>query len=135
MITLSLLAVFLFIPQISRQPLNLEGSRWLLEDLGGKGVIDNAQATLEFTAPGRVAGRCSCNRISGPVSVKGSTIRFGPLVSTRMACTPAVNEQEASYLKALGSARKFERKGDSLLIYCKGLSKPLRFMPLTEKAQ
>lgn len=135
MLALSLLAIFLFMPQATQSASNLEGSRWLLEDLGGKGVLDSAQATLEFTAPGRVSGRGSCNRISGPVSVEGMRIHFGPLASTRMACAPAVNEQETSYLKALGSARRFERKGDSLLIYCKGLAKPLRFTPLTEKAQ
>jgi heat shock protein HslJ len=134
MIALSLLTIFLFMPQSSPAS-SLEGSRWLLEDLGGKGVLDRAQATLEFTTPGRVSGRGSCNRISGPVSIEGSKIRFGPLVSTRMACAPATNEQEANYLKALGSARRFEKKGDSLLIYCKGLPKPLRFTPLTEKAQ
>lgn len=133
MITFPLLIVFLFMPQAS-QPSNLEGSRWLLEDLGGKGVLDNAPATLEFTAPGRVSGRGSCNRVTGPVRVEGSKIRFGPLASTRMACAPAVDQQEANYLKALGSARKFEKKGDSLLIYCKGLPEPLRFMPLLERA-
>lgn len=131
MASLFLLAAILFMP-FSFQSSSLEGSRWLLKDLGGKGVLDNAQATLEFTASGRVSGRGSCNRITGPVRIEGSIIRFGPLASTRMACAPAINEQETLYLRALGSARKFKRKGDKLLIYCQGLSKPLRFTPLNE---
>ena len=129
--TTLLLAVFLSMPQTTQRS-SLEGSRWLLENIGGKKVLDNAQATLEFTVPGRVSGRGSCNRISGPVTVEGSAIRFGPLISTRMACTPAVNEQEVKYLSALASAERFEKKGNSLLIYCKGLPKPLRFTAFTE---
>jgi heat shock protein HslJ len=134
MTALLVLAVSLLMPQASQQS-NLEGSRWLLEDLGGKGVLDNVRATLEFTAPGRVSGRGSCNRISGQVTIEGSAIRFGPLISTRMACAPAVNEQEANYLKALASAERFERKGTRLLIYCKDLPKPLRFTRLSAAAQ
>jgi heat shock protein HslJ len=134
MSALLLLAAFLMAPQAS-QASNLEGSRWLLEDLGGKGVLDRAQATLEFLKPGRVSGRGSCNRISGPVAIEGWKIHFGPLISTRMACSPAINEQEANYLKALESAERFERKGDDLLIYCKNMLQPLRFTRLQTAAQ
>jgi hypothetical protein len=37
-------------------PFSLAGSEWLLEDLGGLGVIDNIQATLTFPEAGKVAG-------------------------------------------------------------------------------
>ena len=126
---LVLLASFLLMSQTSPAS-RLEGSRWLLEDLGGKGVLDNVQATLEFSKPGRVSGRGSCNHISGPVTIEGSNIHFGPLISTRMACSPAVNEQEANYLKALENAETFKTKRTDLLIYCKGLPQPLRFTRL-----
>ena len=36
--------------------LNLLGSEWLLEDLGGSGVLDRVQATLAFPESGKVAG-------------------------------------------------------------------------------
>jgi heat shock protein HslJ len=106
---------------------SLSGSEWLLEDLGGSGVIDNAQATLIFAEAGRVAGNSSCNRFSGPVEVGGDSIKFGPLASTRMACPEAVMNQEAKYLKALQAAERFEWKDPFLLVYCQGLDKPLRF--------
>lgn len=131
---LLLLAALFFMPQTSQQS-KLEGSRWLLEDLGGKGVLDRAQATLLFSAPGRISGRGSCNRISGPVSIEGSKIHFGPLISTRMACSPAVNEQEANYMKALANAERFKTKESHLLIYCKNLPKPLRFTRLPVSGQ
>jgi len=105
----------------------LTGTEWVLEDLGGNGVIDNAQATLSFLENGRVSGRGSCNRFSGTAHITGDTIKIGPLISTRMACAEAVMNQEAEYLKALESAERLERNGSSLLIYSKEFEKPLRF--------
>ena len=115
----------------------LSGSEWLLEDLGGSGVIDNVQATLIFAEAGRVAGNSSCNRFSGPVEVGGDNIKFGPLASTRMACPEAAMNQEAKYLKALQAAERFEWKDPYLLVYCQGFDKPLRFtqMPASKSAK
>jgi putative lipoprotein len=104
---------------------------WLLEDIGGTGVIDNAQATLEFPEPGRAAGRGSCNQFSGSVTVTGSALAFGPLASTQMACAPAVMDQESRYLKALQAAERYALEGAYLLIYAKGVEKPLRFTRAT----
>jgi putative lipoprotein len=100
---------------------------WVLEDIGGTGVIDNARATLEFRDASRAAGRGSCNQFSGPVTVADSTISFGPLASTRMACAEAVMNQENRYFKALGNAERYAIEGPSLLIYAKGSDRPLRF--------
>jgi len=100
---------------------------WVLEDIGGTGVIDNARATLEFRDSARVAGRGWCNQFSGPVTVSGSTISFGPLAATRMACAQAVMDQETRYFKALAVAERYALEGPALLIYAKGMDKPLRF--------
>lgn len=108
-------------------PFSLSGSAWLLEDLGGGGVIDNVQATLNFPEAGRVAGNSSCNRFSGTVEVSGESIKFGPLASTRMACLEAAMNQETRYLSALQAAERYEWKDSYLLVYCKGFDKPLRF--------
>jgi len=104
---------------------------WLLEDLGGAGVLDRARATLAFTEPGRVAGNSSCNRFFGSVTLSGQSITFGQLGSTRMACVAAVAAQEAKYLKALMDAERFVLDGSVLLIYAKGMDKPLRFTRTT----
>lgn len=105
----------------------LRGTSWLLEDIGGSGVIDNAQATLEFPQPGKVAGRGSCNRFFGTVDVTRESIAFGPLGSTRMACPEAVMNQEAKYLKALQDAERYALDGPFLLIHARGMDRPLRF--------
>jgi heat shock protein HslJ len=112
-------------------PLSLVGSEWLLEDLAGRGVIDNIQATLTFPEAGKVAGNASCNRFFGPAEVSGNAIKLGPLASSRMACPEAVMNQETKYLEALQAADRFESKDPYLLINCKGFEKPLRFTRMT----
>jgi heat shock protein HslJ len=108
-------------------PFNLAGTEWLLEDLGGAGVIDNVQATLTFPEAGKTAGNGSCNRFFGPAVITESTIKLGPLGSTRMSCPEAVMNQETKYLDALQAAERFGAFHSYLLIYCKGFEKPLRF--------
>jgi heat shock protein HslJ len=44
-----------------------------------------------------------------------------------MACPEAVMNQETSYFKALQAAERYSVEGTTLLIYAKGLDKPLRF--------
>ncbi|MGH7516091.1 MAG: YbaY family lipoprotein [Gemmatimonadales bacterium] len=106
----------------------LSGTAWRLEDLGGAGVLDRAEATLEFPEVGRVAGSGSCNRFFGTVEISGESIKFGPLGSTRMACPEAVGMQERKYLKALEEAERFTLDEPMLLVYSNGMEKPLRFM-------
>lgn len=115
---------------------SLAGTEWLLEDLGGNGVLDRAQATLAFPKPDRVAGQSSCNRFFGSADIQGETIKLGKLATTRMAClSPAVSNQEAKYLKALQNAERITMDGPYLLVYSNGLDKPLRYtkMQKTQK--
>ena len=110
---------------------SLTGSEWLLEDLDGLGVVDTIQTTLTFPEAGKVAGNGSCNRFFGSVEVSGDALKLGPLGSTRMMCAETVMNQETKYLNALQAAERFEWKAPYLLIYCKGLEKPLRFTRMT----
>jgi putative lipoprotein len=106
----------------------LVGTRWLLEDLGGAGVIDEASATLEFPEPGKVSGSGSCNRFFGSVTIAGTAISIRPLGTTRMACAEAPAMQEVSYIRALQSAERFVLQPTALLIYVRGMQNPLRFI-------
>jgi putative lipoprotein len=107
----------------------LQGTAWRLEDLGGESALDTVEATLEFPEAGRVAGSGSCNRFFGSVEISGESIRFGQLGSTQMSCEEAVNNQESKYLRALGAAERFTLEATTLLIYSRGMEKPLRFAP------
>jgi putative lipoprotein len=105
----------------------LVGTAWRLEDLGGDGVLDRVEATLEFPEEGRAAGNGSCNRFFGTVEIERGSISFGPLASTRMACAEPISNQEAKYLEALRGAERFTLDASTLSIYSKGMGKPLRF--------
>jgi heat shock protein HslJ len=105
---------------------NLSGSEWHLEDIAGH-AVDHGQATLTFPEAGKIAGNGSCNRFFGSAEINGESIKFSALGSTRMACPEEVMNQESKYLEALQAAERFEWKDPYLLIYCKGIEKPLRF--------
>jgi heat shock protein HslJ len=113
-------------------PFSISSVEWLLEDLGGSGVIDSVQATLTFPETGKVAGNGSCNRFFGPAGIAGDHITLSPLGSSRMACPEAVMNQETAYMQALQAAERFERQDPYLLMYCKGMEKPLRFTRMPE---
>ena len=108
-------------------PGELTGTSWILEDVGGAGVIDNALATLEFPSQGKVAGRGTCNRFFGSVQITAGAMAFGPLGATRMACPDAVMNQESRYLQALEAAERYRIDGGTLYVYVKGMDQPLRF--------
>ena len=107
---------------------DLSGSAWRLDDLAGTPAVSGVDATLEFIPGDRVSGNASCNRFTGTVKVSGSSITFGPLSATRMACmSEAANAQETAYLKALNDAERFALEGATLQIFSKGQASPLRF--------
>ena len=93
-------------------------------------MLDRALATLEFPETGKVAGNASCNQFFGSATIAGASLGFGALGATRRACAEAVGTQEANYLRALQDAECFALQGDTLLVYSKGLDRPLRFVRL-----
>ncbi len=116
-------------PDAEPQPSELIGTAWRLDDLAGKGVVAGSQATLEFPSDGRTSGNGSCNRFNGVVTIAGSSITFGGVASTKMACADnAANDQETAYFQALQDAESFELDGQTLRIFSKGQSEPLRFV-------
>jgi heat shock protein HslJ len=95
---------------------NFSGVTWVAEDIDGRGVIDNAQSTIEFTGDDRVAGRGGCNRYSGSVTIDGRKLKVAQVISTKMACVPALMDQETRFLQALESAASFEVKDTKLIV-------------------
>jgi heat shock protein HslJ len=101
------LVSFCLLAALSASAQTFPSGRWLAEDILSAGVIDTAQTTLEFSNDGRVAGRGACNRYFGSVKIEGERISFSQIGSTRMACAPAVMDQEAKFFKALEAARSW----------------------------
>jgi len=89
----------------------LVGVDWTLTDLGGSpvstaggGSIPTLRLTSESGAL-TATGMAGCNRFRGTATVSGGELRFGALVSTKMAC-PAL-ELETRYLAALDGVRGY----------------------------
>lgn len=97
--------------------------RWLAEDIQGGGVIDDLQSVLELTADGQVSGTGGCNRMAGQATIDGSSIAFGPLAATKMACAPAAMDQEGKFFAALDEVRGWqvdEAQGKLILLDASG---------------
>jgi putative lipoprotein len=109
---------------------DLAGSSWVLEDLNGAGIVDGTHVTLDFAEKGRATGNGSCNRYFSTVDISGTSIRFGAVGATRMACATAISLQEVKYFEALEAAHRFTIEGGTLSIFGSG-SKPLRFTHAT----
>ncbi len=82
--------------------LELAGTEWVLETLGGEALADDVRPTIAFDAGGRVAGSGGCNRFFGSYAVDGDAIAVGHLGATQMACAFEVMAQEDRFLDALG---------------------------------
>lgn len=85
----------------------LQGAEWVVEDLRGGGVVDRSRATLTFGADGRVSGNASCNRYSASYSLTGETLKITKPISTKMACAPALMQQEQRFFDLLAQVRRF----------------------------
>jgi putative lipoprotein len=103
----------------------LVGPEWVAEDIGGRGVADRVRSTLTFGADGRVAGSGGCNRIAGSYTLAGEAITFGQMISSMMACPPAVGEQEQRFLQALGQAKRWRITPEGWLLLLDAEAKPL----------
>jgi len=85
----------------------LLGATWLVEDIGGWGVIDFLQSTLTFDNEEKISGMGGCNSYFGSVKIDGDAIEFGPIGATRMACGEAIDDQERRFFQGLGQVRSF----------------------------
>lgn len=99
----------------------LGGIRWMLVEVGGtaaRAAEPDRAPYLELSpSEGRATGNASCNRFSGPYSLTGDSLSFGPLVSTKMACVDsALNTQETAFLGALEQTRAWRMAGDTLVL-------------------
>lgn len=95
----------------------LAGTEWLLKSIGDMQVDPKIGSSLEFDDGGNAFGSGGCNRFRGPAEIDGTTLTFGDLASTMMACEEPNSKQEAAFHEVLSEtvAFKFE-EGDLLLI-------------------
>ncbi len=108
-------------------PASLDGTTWLLVEIGGETPPELSASTLVFGEDGTVSGLAGCNNFNGSAELGEGTITFGPLATTRMACTDeGLAQLETDYLGALEGAETWALTGDELVI---GGDTELRFGP------
>jgi len=96
-------------------------------DLCGTPVLPGVESTLVFTGESGAGGSGGCNQWVTDVKLGRTSIQFGAIGSTRMACEPEVLDQEQRYLTALADAFEWERWGDALHVHSQGRDGALRF--------
>lgn len=93
----------------------LAGTEWVVEEIAGRGVIDDARATLVF-GPDRLSGNTSCNRYFADYQVDGPKLRIGNAGTTRRACAPAVMDQERRLLDMFSRVEGYRIEGSMLVL-------------------
>ncbi len=97
-------------------PAVLQAGAWRVEDIGGRGVIDNSPATLIFGADGRLSGNASCNRLIARYTLTDGTLTISQAGTTRMACAPALMDQERRLVDLLGTVSSYTLDKDGTLV-------------------
>lgn len=105
------------------QPAELEGTAWNITGIVANEAVSSlpmgAEASITIT-DGQAAIRTGCNNGSASVEITDTTITFGPIALTKMACPPDLTDLEASVLAALDGEVTYEISGDSLSLLNEG---------------
>ena len=101
----------------------LEDIIWVLESYGDPDnlnvVLEDTEITVTFiSAEGKIEGSGGCNSYGGSYEVDEDELTIpGPLVSTEMACSEPIMNQEQEYLAILQNAESYEIEDDQLQIF------------------
>jgi len=110
----------------------LVGKTWLLESLANKPPVPGTWITMVFS-DGSVSGSAGCNSYRAPYKSGVVSLKLtGPIAATQMSCKPAVDAQEAAFLKMLASVRRYRTRGTTLTL--RGSSKELATFQVQSQA-
>ena len=112
--------------EISTPPSGITDREWLLVQLGDKlSPQGNGGKPVTLTlasAEGRASGDAGCNQYSGPFTLSGNQLTFGPAISTKMACEQGM-DVETAFLSMLNDVRTYQATDSSLTL--RGASGPV----------
>lgn len=90
---------------------------WQAEDIGGKGVIDRSDVTLMLGSDGKIGGKSGCNGYSTSYQNADDKLKItSPLIGTRMACAPALMNQEQIFQKLIETTVSYSISPEGALI-------------------
>ena len=110
----------------------LRGHSWKLLSYGPVNnptpAVPDARTGLIFGEDGQLSGNVGCNSLGGAYTVRGSQVTFEQIVSTMMACSEPLMQQESAVFSVLAGTVTFKIEGSTLIIYDKGGANALRFV-------
>ncbi|GAA5531476.1 META domain-containing protein [Herpetosiphon gulosus] len=87
----------------------LIGSRWNVLTINGKPLVGSKPLPFVIESASQVSGDGGCNGYGGGITIDGTTIRIGPLVSTLMACAePGIQDQETALHQQFEQVRIYQ---------------------------
>jgi heat shock protein HslJ len=98
----------------------IEGIRWYLTEVGGAPVSpmadDRQPHILLDPAEKQATGFAGCNNFFGSYELDGSSLTFGAMGSTRMACPDLETGLETSVFEALENTSRWKKSDGELLL-------------------
>ena len=108
-------------------PSPLTGTSWNLTLLGN--AAPTSPATLMFTTDDNAGGLAGCNTFTASYTADSSSLKFGPLAMTRIACDPGVTSFESAYTSALANTTQYTMTADQLVLKSGGGEALLTYAP------
>lgn len=101
---------------------SIEGIQWQLAELSGVAVSPSAGGVqrpfVTFDAARKqVTGFAGCNNFFGSYERDGTSLKFGPIGSTRMSCPDLQMSLETEFFMALEKTRAWRLKDDVLQLH------------------
>lgn len=102
-------------------PVALVGTNWTMNMYNnGRGGFQGAEAsstvTAVFAPDGTLSGNGGVNTYNATYTTSGSSIKIGPIASTKMAGPEALMTQETAYFAALEKATTYAMEGDIMTL-------------------
>lgn len=92
-------------------------SVWMVTNLDGNAPLPDHPITFAVNAEGQIEGNASCNRFGGTGEFGETTVKIGPLRTTRRFCEPDIMEQEQKFLALLQAATHWDIEDSTLTLF------------------
>jgi heat shock protein HslJ len=106
-------------PMPPAQSATFTDREWILAQLGDRASpMGNGGKPVTLTlasGENRASGNAGCNRYTGPYTLSGSQLTFGPAISTKMACAQGM-DVETAYLSMLPNVTSYQATDSSLVL-------------------